>query len=560
MNYYLISIIIPTWNRVNALERAVKSVIKQTYQNFEILVADDGSDDQTEETFKNYSDHRVKYIRLKHSGSPVRPRNAALFQAQGDFVAFLDSDDEWLPNKLELQVPILENNSEIDLVCSNAYRVVDNQRRKRRLYFKEPLDVDDNFLALVRYSNFVITSSVLVRKRVLLKTHGFSESIDLKGVEDFDLWARICSSDNFIYIHEPLLNYCDFPSQSHRSDISKHHYFSGMLLILEKILNITYDLDKLNFNLERELVEKIFYYRRNTNNWRPTSPCHSSGISQPIVSVIMPVNDTEKYISESIFSVLNQTTKAFELIIVYHGASDNAQLFFDSIDDSRVILINQPNQGILESIGKGINIARGRYIAFQFQDEISFPSRLEKQVALLNSNSDYNVIGTCAETWIENQPVGRKMCFSSNNIAFNLAMLLDELLVYRGLMFRHKIIHMPNSGSVETEELPSDEKLWVKTINLLKVRLIPEVLQIRKKFLHEKTTCASLNMDDDSPFFNMVVDEKEKYKRLTYYFLVSLYRWKKYHPASFNFFSSSISKLCECYLVFFAKIQNHLTR
>lgn len=555
-----ISVIIPTWNRAQETQRAVTSVLKQTYQNFEVLIADDGSDDQTEEIFRNFPDERIKYIRLEHSGSPVLPRNEALFQAQGEFIAFLDSDDEWLPNKLELQVPILENNSGIDLVCSNAYRIVNNQKRKRRLYFKKPLNVDNNFLALVQYNNFVITSSVLARKHVLLKTHGFSESIDLKGVEDFELWARICTFDNIKYLHKPLLNYYDFPSHSHRSDISKRHYFSGMLLVLKGILKNSYDLDRLDTNLEYELVKKISYYHRYTNDWKLTSPSDSSERSLPVVSVILPVSIIEKPVFESIHSILTQTLRAFELIIVCHGISDTVQLISNSIHDPRVVLVNQPNQGIVESIEKGINTARGRYIAFQFQDEISFPSRLEKQVALLNAHSDCNIAGICTETWIENQPVGRKMCFSSNDITFNLAMLLDELLVYRGLMFRHKIIHMSNSGSVETEELTSDEKSWSKKIDLSNMRSLPEVLQFRKKFLHNKTNHASLNMDDASPFLNLVVGEKEKYKRLTYYFLVSLYRWKKYHPVSFNFFSSSVSSLYDCYLVLFAKIQNHLTR
>src|SRR6516165_5246405 len=121
MSYDLprIAVIIPTYNRASLVTRAIESVLAQTYTNYELVVVDDGSEDNTLEIVKQYTGCR--YVRLEHSGLPSVARNAGVRSTDTPYVAFLDSDDEWLPGKLTVQTEILESNPDVGLVCSNAF-------------------------------------------------------------------------------------------------------------------------------------------------------------------------------------------------------------------------------------------------------------------------------------------------------------------------------------------------------------------------------------------------------------------------------------------------------
>ncbi|RLF83553.1 glycosyl transferase, partial [Thermococci archaeon] len=103
-----VSVIIPTYNRANLLKRAIASVLNQTFTDFELIVVDDASPDNTPEVVRSINDGRIRYVRLKkNSGGPVA-RNTGIRKARGRFIALLDDDDEWLPNRLELQIKKFE--------------------------------------------------------------------------------------------------------------------------------------------------------------------------------------------------------------------------------------------------------------------------------------------------------------------------------------------------------------------------------------------------------------------------------------------------------------------
>ena len=116
-----VSVIIPTYNRAHLLSRAIKSVLNQTFQDFEIIIVDDASTDDTDKLVVSFHDSRVRYIQHEknHGGGAVR--NSAIKQAQGDYIAFLDSDDEWLPEKLEKQMKLFNGTSKkVGLVSAGA--------------------------------------------------------------------------------------------------------------------------------------------------------------------------------------------------------------------------------------------------------------------------------------------------------------------------------------------------------------------------------------------------------------------------------------------------------
>lgn len=200
----MFSIIIPTFNRSIDLKRALTSLKYQLYKYFEVLVCDDGSTDNTPEVVAAFSnDLNIKYIKIANSGRPAIPRNLGITQAKGKYIAFLDSDDWWHENKLQLAFECLENGA--DLVYSDFYKA-------KSLTEKEIVRVRDlktNITTdLLKNGNAICNSTVVVRKSILDKVGFFNEGHEYIAWEDFDLWLRISKITNrFVHINQPLVYY-----------------------------------------------------------------------------------------------------------------------------------------------------------------------------------------------------------------------------------------------------------------------------------------------------------------------------------------------------------------
>jgi glycosyltransferase involved in cell wall biosynthesis len=197
-------VIISTHNRADSCVRAVESALAQTLSPLEVIVCDDRSSDDTEATISALaaSDERVRYLR-RTSGprGPGATRNRALQEAHGEFVAFLDDDDEWFDEKLRLQVPEVSRSR--GLICSNAVRTSGGT------YFDESTDRVIGRQELFEH-NPVILSTAMIPRWAVSGAGGFSESSRLSGIEDYDLWLRL--SDRGIKMKrlgEPLAVYSD---------------------------------------------------------------------------------------------------------------------------------------------------------------------------------------------------------------------------------------------------------------------------------------------------------------------------------------------------------------
>lgn len=229
----MISVIIPTWNRATIVARAVLSALSQTYQDIEVIVVDDGSTDNTRQILEPFG-RKVRYLPLEHSGLPAVPRNAALHMARGEYVAFLDSDDEWLPEKLEQQIAVLEENSEVGLVCSNAL-VAKGNVFPHHLYHNVDYATTQWTLAELLRTNVVITSTVVLRHKIMVSTGVFSEDPMLQAIEDYDLWLRVAAVAKVVYIPEPLAVYRDDPAHSIRNVRNLSASWQGHLIILDRL-------------------------------------------------------------------------------------------------------------------------------------------------------------------------------------------------------------------------------------------------------------------------------------------------------------------------------------
>jgi len=208
----MVSVIIPTWNRALDLQRAIASAQAQTYSSIEILVCDDGSTDNTEELIQKIEDRRVRYIPGAHAGCPAVPRNRGIAACWGEWVAFLDSDDTWLAQKLEVQLTVAKNQNVL-AVCTNAFRDYGQLQTERLIaWHKNSLSFSDLLL-----DNKVICSSMLMRRALFDTTGGFPQAPELRVGEDYSLWLRVSRLTKIAYVDDPLLIYKDDPKSSIRA-------------------------------------------------------------------------------------------------------------------------------------------------------------------------------------------------------------------------------------------------------------------------------------------------------------------------------------------------------
>lgn len=186
MNRELISVIIPTYNRAEMLKEAMQSILNQTYQNFEILVIDDGSVDNTKEIVQSYKDKRINYIWQEHSGLSPRARNTGIKIAKGMYIALLDSDDIWLPRKLEEQLKAFEENQDILVVATNSVYFSDGLNYINIFSFKKNRII--TFRETLRMC-IINNSSVLIKKDVI-EAIGYKDE-NCRLMSDYDYWLRL---------------------------------------------------------------------------------------------------------------------------------------------------------------------------------------------------------------------------------------------------------------------------------------------------------------------------------------------------------------------------------
>ena len=213
----LVSIILPTYNRLEYLQRSIGSVLSQTYQDWELIVWDDGSTDGTSDFCQSLGDQRIQYFWHENCGVSFA-RNRAIEKSVGKYLAFLDSDDEWLPDKLLMQVEVLEKFPEIDMVFSNFENVnlVQNRRGDNFIAFQKAfqmlatleldpgfLEIKHGFLESLSSGNYIATDTVTLKKSVIMKYGGFNET--LRNSEDFELWWRLGLNNVRMAFHEQVL-------------------------------------------------------------------------------------------------------------------------------------------------------------------------------------------------------------------------------------------------------------------------------------------------------------------------------------------------------------------
>lgn len=274
----LVSVILPTYNRAELLKRAINSVLIQTYPNWELIVWDDGSTDGSADIVRFYKDERIKYYYDDNHGVAYA-RNRAINVSQGKYLAFLDSDDEWVDKKIITQVETMISHPEIDVLFTdflNIHLDVNQSQPAFKQYSKvmKALNVEclnDDLYAVrkgipekLAFENFIATDTVLVRRSVLASVGCFSEN--LRNSEDFELWWRMgLAGICFAYLNNIYLNRYKLPGNLSSSSLTTcENMINGLDLCMQETL--TQGRDDLVSYLNRS-------YR---NTWQNMIPLYAS--------------------------------------------------------------------------------------------------------------------------------------------------------------------------------------------------------------------------------------------------------------------------------------------
>jgi len=204
-----ISVVIPLYNKGKYIKRALSSVLSQTFCDFEIVVVDDGSTDKGGEIVEGITDSRIRLLRQQNSGVSAA-RNAGIKEAKGEWIAFLDADDEWFPDKLKLHWDALRSNRDLvwaagGFVMANRGKILRREEKFKDEWFQDDYVIKDALIPMA-YGRHICTITIMVKRKVLLNIGGFNTSL-ITG-EDRDLWFRLAvKHPRMVYVPKSLARY-----------------------------------------------------------------------------------------------------------------------------------------------------------------------------------------------------------------------------------------------------------------------------------------------------------------------------------------------------------------
>ena len=211
MNAPAVSVVMPVYGTERFLAGAVRSVLAQTYADWELIVLDDSSPGDPAAIMAAFDDPRIRFVRHPNGG-PAFTRNQGVILSRGRFVAFLDSDDEWLPEKLARQMAVFAGRPDVDVVYSQR-ETMDEQGRTVQGF--RPRLHEGDVLDEIYVDNCICMSSAVLRREVFDRCGLIDETLRMS--EDFDFWLRVACDHHFAAIHEPLVRYRAHPGQVSRN-------------------------------------------------------------------------------------------------------------------------------------------------------------------------------------------------------------------------------------------------------------------------------------------------------------------------------------------------------
>lgn len=264
----MVSVIIPTYNRASTIRKSIVSVIDQTYQNIEIIIVDDASEDDTEAIVKNINDSRIIYIKNAVNKGVATSRNIGIKNAKGEFIAFNDSDDIWMHDKLEKQMLIMEEHPECLLVyCAFQRRNLNGELERIPATEDKLEDLQGDIFLKLLHKNTISTQTMLFRRECFEKVGLFKEG--MRALDDREMALRVAYLNNIFYIDEVLVHV--FVSENSINLPEKNYidHYEANIQILNTFWDKIDDNDKLKsflltaeYYLQNMSLDKVYIYTK----------------------------------------------------------------------------------------------------------------------------------------------------------------------------------------------------------------------------------------------------------------------------------------------------------
>lgn len=352
-----ISVIIPTYNNgakiINPINCIKKQIIPASVKvEFEIIIIDDASSVEKYEQVKEVvkAEENIKLIRCTKNGGPSIARNIGIKEATGEFISFLDSDDLWPENKIQLLLPIFED-TKIEVAGG-----------KVKYMIKDGIDfniIQEKYEDDQLRTTHVHLGALLVRKNIFDRGYLFDE--ELRFSEDIDWWNRIREDGiNIMLLEETTLKY----------------FIHGENMTFKKIRELNQSLlVVMHKAIKRRKIKKLTHKIPQIKDFRKQR-------NDVLISVIIPMYNGKNSIGRAIQSVKDQIYNNYEIILVDDGSTDNGANWVKN-NFPEVNVIQQENKGVSAARNTGIKESNGDIIAFLDDDDVWLPEKLEKQLAEL---------------------------------------------------------------------------------------------------------------------------------------------------------------------------------
>jgi len=475
-----VSVLMPIYNCERFISKALESIYNQTYQNFEVVIVDDGSTDRTSEILINMKDSRTFIYRNPENRGLTKSLNIGLNLCRGEYIARMDADDVSHPERFAKQVEFLENNPDYALVGSSYYCI--NQDEKIVAFIKV-LTAYNEIKQGLKTQNWFGHGTVMVRRTVLLDLGAYNEKY--KFAQDYDLWLRIAEKYKVGNIDEPLYYWRSFDNSISNEKKQQQQYYKRLAISEAQ---------------SRQRYQDVSVKRKSRAQEDFT----------PMVSVIVPTYNRPALLVKALKSILNQTYQNFEIIVV-NDAGQDVESVVRSLEAKQniVYLTHDTNNGLAAARNTGIRAARGKYIAYLDDDDIYLPDHLEKLYTVLES-TDYKVAYTDAYR-AHQKKVNGKYVVTERTIPYSFDVDHDRLLVCNlvpALCVMHEKSCLDEVGYFD-ESLPTHEDwdLWIRMSKKFKFFHIKKVTAE----VTWRTDGTTMTSEQHAPFL-MIAKIHERYK------------------------------------------------
>lgn len=511
----------------NYLQATVESILSQNFTDFEFIVIDDASTIEYEDFFKTFKDERIKYFKLDKNSGPGAARNIGIRKAVGEYIAIVDSDDVYLPQRFSLQSQFFDNNSEVSLL-SGGYRF----SNKKKL--SPVITGDREIKTYILFNSPFANPLIMFRRNVFVEKNLFYPE-NINFAEDYELWVdalfagiKMENLEDFLMIYTRRKNQLSKTKADKQDFILKKLYekifMNFGLEVSQEEVNLHYNIYQGKYgcitseneilNWFNKIIEKnaesnifnessllkmkedalcsyncykeTFWHKLTCKNRvlkvEPLVVLESAKIAScdfgsPRVSAVMALYNTPyDLLKTTVESILSQTYADFELIVVDDASTKDYGDFFSKFKDNRIKYLKlDKNMGPGGARNAGIKEAVGEYVAIVDSDDIYMPNRFELQVDFLDKNPDISLLSGAFQ-FSNKKKISKAM---TTDKKIKISMLFNSALTNAAVMFRREVFNKNNLFYPQHLNFGEDYALWIDAMfSKVKMANLPDILMI----------------------------------------------------------------------------------